>query len=196
MLRPDVPYHEKELILRIAEGDEQAFNSLFRKFRNDVYYHALSYTKSAVTAEELVIDVFLKVWQNREGLKDVRDFRSFLFILSRNQIISEMRKRIDYELAEMNNLALADFAQNPQSKLEVKELEKLLDEGISRLPPQQRTAFTLSRKQGKTYEEIAGIMGVSKRTVNFHIVQALNSLRTFFRTATTFVLWIFFLNKF
>jgi len=191
-LRPDASYNEKELILRTSEGDERAFNGLFRTFRNDVYYHALSYTKSAVVAEDLVIEIFTKVWQNRHNLRDVRDFRSFLFILSRNRIISEMRKRIDYELAETENIALADLAPSPESRLEAKELEKLLEEGISRLPPQQRTAFTLSRKEGKTYDEIAEIMGLSKRTVNFHIVQALNSLRTFFRSAMALILSIFF----
>lgn len=176
----DFPYDDETLLRRVAGGNEKAFNQLFAQHRNHVYIHALTYTKSPELAEELVLDIFLKIWNDREKLLEVENFRGYLFILSRNQVISAMRKQLEQPLPE-EALALWETpGARPDGRLEFKETQALLARALGTLSPQQRTAFTLSRHEGKTYEEIAGIMGISRRTVNFHIVGALNNLRQFF----------------
>lgn len=187
----DQPYEEKALLTKVAEGSETAFNQLFRQYRNGVYLHALTYTKSPEFAEELVLDIFLKIWNNRSDLTEVRHFEGYLFILSRNQVISAMRKRLNTPVAGLDLAQWAATGMTPDKHLEFKEVQALLEQAIAGLPAQQRTAFTLSRNEGKTYEEIAAIMGISRRTVNFHIVGALNTLRHFFYTRIVTVLaWL------
>jgi RNA polymerase sigma-70 factor (family 1) len=174
-------HNEQELLKRVAESDQVAFSRVFEMFRNDVYMHALTYSKSAQFSEELVLDIFLKVWNNRQQLDAVNHFRNYLFILSKNHIISAMRKR----LSEGNPSGTLDELTadmiSPSHQMEIKEAEDLIRKAIDGLPPQQKLAFTLSRVENKTYDEIASIMGITKRTVNFHIVQALNTLRIVFR---------------
>ncbi|MBV7533030.1 RNA polymerase sigma factor [Chitinophaga sp. sic0106] len=173
----DQPYVETDLLHRVAAGEEDAFNQLFAQYRNDVYLHALTYTKSPEFSEELVLDIFLKIWENREKLTEITHFKGYLFILSRNQVISAMRKCLLQPVTGMDlSYQISDWME-PDKRLEYKEAQALLEKAIATLSPQQRTAFTLSRAEGKTYEEIAAIMGISKRTVNYHIVAALNALR-------------------
>jgi RNA polymerase sigma-70 factor (family 1) len=187
-LPADQSYEEKALLQRVAEGNEAAFNQLFERHRNGVYLHALTYTKSPEFAEELVLDIFMKIWNNRQRLVEVDHFPGYLFILSRNQVISAMRKRLEQPITDVDLTQWETQVMRPDKHLEFKEVQSLLEKGIAALSPQQRTAFTLSRKEGKTYDEIAVIMGISKRTVNFHIVGALNSLRHFFYSRTASLL--------
>lgn len=177
ILPPNAQNNEQELLLRVAEGDEAAFKELFGLFRNDVYMHSLTYTKSPEFSEELVLDIFLKVWNNRSQLTDIKHFKNYLFILSKNHIISAMRKRLVDGKAMTSLEQLKEEVLQPFRHLEARETERLLLKTIDNLPQQQRTAFTLSRMENKTYDEIASIMGITRRTVNFHIVQALNTLR-------------------
>ncbi|UYQ93824.1 RNA polymerase sigma-70 factor [Chitinophaga horti] len=187
----ELSYDEKALLLRVSEGDETAFNFLFGQHRNDVYLHALTYTKSPEFAEELVLDIFMKIWNGRSRLTEVDNFRGYLFILSRNQVISAMRKRLEQPVSDDALAFLETPGMRPDSHLEFKEVQSLLEKALATLSPQQRTAFHLSRTEGKTYEEIAEIMGISRRTVNFHMVAALNTLRQYFyRHAAPFALYL------
>ncbi|WP_295118468.1 RNA polymerase sigma-70 factor [uncultured Chitinophaga sp.] len=184
LLPANQSYEEKALLKQVAAGNEAAFNQLFERHRNGVYLHALTYAKSPEFAEELVLDIFMKIWDNRERLPEVDHFPGYLFILSRNQVISAMRKRLEQPVTDMDLTQWATHGMGPDKHLEFKEVQVMLEKGIAALSPQQRTAFTLSRHEGKTYDEIAAIMGISKRTVNFHIVGALNTLRHFFYSRT------------
>lgn len=153
--------------------------------------HSLTYSKSPEFSEELVLDIFLKIWNNRLQLKNVQSFKNYLFILSKNHIISAMRKRLAEGKAMTTLSDLNEEVMLPR-QLELKETEQLLQKAIEELPQQQKTAFMLSRVDNKTYDEIAEIMGITKRTVNFHIVQALNTLRTVLRNSTL-VSFLFYL---
>lgn len=184
----DQPYDEKVLLTQLAAGNEAAFNQLFERHRNGIYLHALTYTKSPEFAEELVLDIFMKIWDNRERLPEIAHFPGYLFILSRNQLVSAMRKRLEQPFTDMDLTQWESPGTGPDKHLELKEVQALLEKAIASLPPQQRTAFTLSRTDGKTYDEIAAIMGITKRTVNFHIVGALNTLRHFFYSRTIMLL--------
>lgn len=152
--------------------------------------HALTYSKSPQFSEELVLDIFLKVWHNRAQLPDILHFKNYLFILSKNQIISAIRK----QLTELKNTdALSDLTETallPNKQLEAKESAAMLHQAIEQLSGQQKIAFTLSRFEKKTYEEIGAIMGITKRTVNFHIVAALNALREILYRHPLLVIWL------
>lgn len=169
---------EKALLLLTAQGDVQAYTALFQQYRSRVYYHALSFLKSPQHAEELVTDIFVKVWNQREKLAGVESFPNWLFVLGRNQLLTELRKKILHTsdiAAETNHLP--DDLMLPDRQVELRETYQVIMQGVAQLPAQQKTAFTLSRLEGLSYEEVAQQMGISKRTVRFHIVMALNALR-------------------
>lgn len=171
-------YDEASLLQLIAEGDEQAFASLFHAWRDKLYFFILRITNSPQIAEDLVQDVFVKLWLNRDKLGGVRNFNGWLYRVSHNQAISGMR-RMGLEttiLAQMKKEA-TDASLPTDEALLLKQLQEKLQEAIDKLPPQQKLVYTLSRIEGLKQEEIASHLHLSVSTVKNHMTEALRNLR-------------------
>ena len=170
-----VPLEENELLRLVSLGDNSAFTLLFDRYQNKVYSHALTFVKSPQNAEEIVTDIFLKVWNNRKELPEIKNFKNYLFILSRNYLVSSIRKKVSLTV-EINKDWMEDILQ-PDKQYHLKETHQVLMRGIEQLSPQQKKIFKMSRLDGLTYDEIAKSLSISSRTVKFHIILALNYLR-------------------
>lgn len=179
-MRNDTTYDEKELIARVAVSDEEAFSMLIDMYRNKVFSHALTYVKSYEEAEELTQDIFMKVWDNRRRLPEIMQFKNYLFILGRNQLVSSIRKKV-MATSTTGDDDIPESLLLPDKQYELKETYSVILQGVERLSPQQKAVFTLSRMEHLSYEEIGDRLGISKRTVKFHLVLALNFLREFLR---------------
>ena len=171
-------YNESELLIQVASGEQKAFTVLVNYYWNKVYSHALAYSKSVTRAQEITQDIFLKVWHKREALTEVRDFKSYLFILGKRHIISSMRKKLE-SLTGEDLLETREDIHIPDQQLEYKETWNRILEGIEKLPAVRKVIFKKSRLEGLTYEEIAESSHISKNTVKEHIVLALSFLRTY-----------------
>lgn len=170
---------ERDMLLLVAAGDRQAFNSLLHARWNKVYTLALTYLRSAEEAQELTQDVFLKVWQNHTQLPTVANFDGWLFILARNGILSELRKKKARPVISAEPAEWEQDSVLPDHPLIFKEVSTLLAKGIDALPPARKKVFTLSRMEGKSYEEIAAMLNISRNGVKDHIVKALHFLRNY-----------------
>lgn len=143
-----------------------------------VYGHALAYTKSPHIAEEVTQDVFMDLWHHREKLPAIEHFDNYLFIVARNRIFKVIRKKLE-ETEALEDIHLAEDIWLPDQQAEFREIRTLLLTGIAELPPARRQVFTMSRIEGKSYEEICQELGVSRNTVKEHIVKALHFLRNY-----------------
>lgn len=168
---------ERLLLQQIADGSENAFAVLVAQKWNNIYWQALSYVKSSYQAQDIVQDVFLKIWQERQKLPGVDRFDSFLFIIARNHIISALRKKTDFPLS-YDALEIEERNYLPDKILSQKNLAEVIAKAIEQLPQQQKMAYLLSRDQGLSHEEIARNMQVSKEAVKKYICRALGFLRT------------------
>lgn len=177
----NIAQDEKLLLLQIADGNEKAFAVLVERKWNNIYLQALTYLKSTQAAQDMVQDVFIKIWQNRKKLPDLESFDSFLFIIARNQIISALRKKTLFPLGP-DDLEIEEKNYLPDKVLSQKNLAALIARGIDLLPQQQKKAYLLSRDQGLSHEEIAATMQVSKEAAKKNICRALNFLRTYLKT--------------
>ncbi len=168
-------HDEKQLLLQIAEGDQAAFAALFDRYHHALGVFIFGITKSKEVAEEIVLDVFLKIWMTREVLGEVKNFKAYLFTVSRNAAISALRKIISDRTRnkEWNNNQLALVAEEPDNK---EQYLSIIDEAINQLSPQRKKIYVLSREQGLKYEEIAKQLGISRLTVRAHIQQAVSSI--------------------
>jgi RNA polymerase sigma-70 factor (family 1) len=184
---------EKVLLQQIANGDEKAFAVLVERKWNNIYSQALTYIKSTHYAQDIVQEVFLKIWQKRTELPKVDRFDSYLFIIARNHIISELRKKMN-STQGLDSLDFVEENFDPANTLSQKNLHALIAKAIELLPQQQKTAYLLSRDEGLSHEEIARQMQLSKETAKKHICRALNFLRTYLRTHSdiTITLVMFF----
>lgn len=169
---------ERLLLQQIAEGSENAFAVLVAQKWNNIYWQALSYVKSSYKAQDIVQDVFLKIWQERHKLPGVDRFDSFLFIIARNHIVSALRKKTDFPLS-YDALEVEEKNYLPDKILSQKNLAEVIAKAIEQLPQQQKMAYLLSRDQGLSHEEIAMNMQVSKEAVKKYICRALGFLRTY-----------------
>ena len=169
----------KQWLSQISEDNQDAFSKLLRLFWNKVYTQALTYLKSSAVAQELTQDVFLKVWMNRNSLPLVQNFSGYLFIMTRNEIISLLRKKDTLTMEPDEKLEEQIWI--PGRQLEFKQSYESILKGIDLLPPARKNIFKMSRVDGMTYDEIATQMNISRDGVKDHIVKALLFLRNYIR---------------
>lgn len=166
----------------VAEGNRKAFGTLYDRYWNTVHATALSYLKSPEWAQDLVQDIFMKVWTGREKLKAVENPGAWLFILARNELVSALRSKLDCApISEQYGDYLPGDAMQPDKALSLKETNRLIEEAVELLPPQQKRVYELTRGQQLSHETIAREMGLNTRTVNNHATKALNQIRRYLK---------------
>lgn len=173
---------DEELLPLLTESNRLAFKQLYISHYRGVFAYALKFTKSADLAEDIVQDVFLKIWENRTMLCEVRHFKSYLLKVCKNMTLN-MLARASRETRIMDQVVYGaqQFHLDTENRLQQEEYDRLLHEAIERLPPQRKMVFRLCKIEGKSYEEVAVQMGVSAGTVNDHIVKGTKSVREYLR---------------
>ena len=178
-------YNEKELLPLIASGDEQAFSAIVDHYWQKIYTVSLTFVKSTHVAEDVVQEVFLKVWEKRATIENVENFNSWLFIIARNTIISIMRKKEPSIIAQGNLFPeLPHIHPATDAAVQLKELQEIINRGIESLPEQQQRIYRMSREQELSHEEICHQLGLARSTVKNNLVKTLNFLRDYLRQQT------------
>ena len=173
---------EALLVAELRKGNEKAFIKLYDLYKDKIYTYSLKLLKSQVNAEEMLQDVFMKVWQKRETLDASRSFKSYLYTIARNKCFDflekasndvKLRQTIFYQ--SQKSFSAADV------QLIESDFNKIKEEAYNSLPPRRREIFEMSREQGMTYDEIGEKLGISTNTVKSQMNKALESLRAFLR---------------
>ena len=176
----NIIHEENDLLLKVASGDEMAFRQLFNTYWDNIYGVSFMLTKSEALAEDMVQEIFLKIWLKREQLPQIENFRNFLFIVARNHIFDTLRKKTkEKEFIHQLFSYFNPEPDSPEKKLLQKESGLLIQQAINNLPDQQRMVYQLARDKGLRQEEIAEQLGISRNTVRNHMARALQSLRDF-----------------
>jgi RNA polymerase sigma-70 factor (family 1) len=172
--------NEKIVLRELAAGKEIAFRQLYNHYAERMYSVALLHLKQPELAEDLVQSVFLKLWESRNDLNEVQAFAGWLCAVTRNTIISMLRRQ-GTQAAYLDFLTRhrGPLNTNPEQQLMRKEQLQIIRQGVERLSIQQRTAFTLQREEGLSYQCIGERMGISHNTVRVHLFKAMESLRRF-----------------
>lgn len=171
--------NEKDLLLRVAEGDEIAFRQLFDSYRPKLFTYLLRLSESREIAEDNVHDVFLKLWTNRLNLPAIENLSAYLYRMAHNHAFNGLRRMATETLvlAELKQLSVSQ-PEDPGAGLYRKEVRQFIQDSVARLTPKQREVFVLSRELGLKQAEIAERMGITVSTVKSHLTDALNALRT------------------
>ncbi len=161
------------LLQEVARGNEKAFRKLFHEYADYLHTYIWQLTRSKEMAEEVVQDIFLQIWMSRETLSNIRNFRTYLFVISRNHTLNALKKLA----REKKRRDAWELAQQPDNQPEDMEAGlSIVEEAIKALPSQQQKVWLLSRKQGKKYHEIAREMELSRETVKKYIGYATRSI--------------------
>ncbi|GAO43523.1 RNA polymerase sigma factor [Flavihumibacter petaseus] len=170
------------LFERISKGDTSAFREFYESTVSRVYAYHHFLTRSAFHAEELTQELFIKIWSKREQLADIQEPDAWLKVVMRNQAYNYLKK---LALEKKNGLSLVNVL--PETGTETnnllldKEYHHLFEQAVSRLPPQQKNVFLLSRNSGMKHVEIAASLGISIHSVKNHMKAALQSIRIFLK---------------
>jgi len=176
MTQPQDHAHQgPEWIERLRQGDEAAFESLFRAFAPGLCAFVARYVDSRAVAEEIVQDLFLTIWRRRADLVVEQSVATYLFTAARNRAVNHLRRE---RVARRWEGSIVGRIESPGRSGEAELLEMLdLQDGIDRLPARCRLIFTLSRQQGMTYAQIAESLDLSVKTVEVQMGRALRALR-------------------
>lgn len=171
-------YNERELLLSLAQGEDHAFASVFHHYRHRIYAIAFRLLGSASQAEDVVQDIFLKMWLKRGELHEISHFKAYLFTVTRNHIFTSLKLIARQQLAA-SELSAAAANEIKDAAIIHKEYEQILQRAIAQLSPQQELIYKLSKEEGLKRNEIADRLQLSPETIKVHLANAMRSIRAF-----------------
>lgn len=189
-------YEEKELLHRVAGGDEIAFRQIFHHYHRILRPFVVKLTRSDLAAEEVLQEVFLKIWLYREKLALVENPKAYIVRIVSNESLNYLR------LQAKNNRLFEEIGQipaqeysSPEQTLSYRETEQLIQEAVRQMPAGCQQVYRLSREEHKRIPEIASALNLSDSTVKNQLVKALKIIRLYI-ARTTLLLLAFLLSGF
>ena len=169
----------QELLTRLKNGDLLAFDQVYELYSHKLFSFVFKILKNETEVDDIVQEVFVKIWESRHKLEDYKLLNSYIFTIAYNNSIDLIRKRISNNkyVEHLKNSATINFAPSIISQIEFNELNIHVGKLIANLPDRQKQVYLLHREEGFTYPEIAKKLRISKNTVENHMVKALKYMR-------------------
>lgn len=169
---------EKNLLLAIKCDDPDAFKKIYLRYQLKVYYFAYRFFRNKEEAEEVVQEVFIRIWNNRKFLNETLSFNSYLFTIAKNYIFNQKRDKLNHQSFISFLIPFCSETENSTEETVISnDLEKHMQHAIDNLPPQRKLIFKKSREEGLTYPQIASELKISEKTVESQIRLAIKWLR-------------------
>jgi RNA polymerase sigma-70 factor (ECF subfamily) len=173
-------YEEHELVLRLIDGDEDAFCELYSAYKERLIYFALRFVKSKDYAEDIFQDVFAIIWKGRRFIDPDASFSSYLYTIVHHRVLNQLRDLDSESRLKESILAHAvDYDEGTQHRVITDDLKQLIQKAISQLTPSQRQVFEMSREANMSHKEIAERLNISVNTVQGHISSSLKVIRSY-----------------
>jgi RNA polymerase sigma-70 factor (ECF subfamily) len=163
------------ILQQIASGHEASFKRVFAAFYKRLYQFALSIVKTRETAEEIVEDVFIRIWQQRERLPSIQNLRVYLYTATKNNALNYLSKKARESITEPFDhidIELIRSAVTPEQILITAEMYKRIQQAIDALPPRCKMIFKLIREDGLHYKEVAEILNITVNTIDVQMAIA------------------------
>jgi RNA polymerase sigma-70 factor (ECF subfamily) len=173
-------YDEKTLLAMVAKGERHAFKQLYSSHLNNLYRFVFLFTKSKEETEEIIQEIFIKIWENREKLSDIDSLKNYLFRFAKNKLLDnvrhlQVRQRVFSEIRRTK-----DIAENTtRDQYTYREYYHLVQQAIEKLPPKRKLIFRLNIENGLSQDEIAGQLNISKSVVQKQIYKATYFVREY-----------------
>lgn len=164
---------EKALLNNLRNGDYGAFDILYDRYAGRLTSNLLKLLKSTELTEEILQEVFLKIWETREQIDPEKSFRSYLFRIAHNMVYYTFRESARQKRLEDYLLSYAsDYTNVVEEQLTLKEAEQRYQQIVDMLPPKRQAVYRMFKLEGKSYEEISRELHISTSTINDHLQKA------------------------
>lgn len=169
-----------ELIKLLKKGDMAAFDAIYNQYCHKLHQFVFMYLKQEEDAEEVVQEVFIKIWESREKVDVYLSFESFLFTIAYNSTMSLLRKRVSETKSReyLKSLQKIETEEMVIDEIQYNELNNKVQSLLEQLSPRQSEIYLLSREEGLSHKEIAIKLNISESTVNNHLVTILKFLKS------------------
>ncbi|UCH15330.1 MAG: RNA polymerase sigma-70 factor [Bacteroidales bacterium] len=169
---------EKILVREIKGGDHDSFRQIYYKYSEKVYLFTVRYISNVGDAEEIVQEVFSRIWEYRNNLDENRSFNGYILTITKNIIFNENRKKVNFNIyCKYIINYLQGISNQTENQVIYESVKNLINKEINNFPPKRRQIFNMSRNEGLSYNEIAKKLSISEKTVESHLRLALNRLR-------------------
>ncbi|MBV8253017.1 MAG: RNA polymerase sigma factor [Chitinophaga sp.] len=190
--------NDAELIEQLQDSQVAAFDELYWKYHEPVYRNIFKFVKEETVAQDILQEVFSRLWEKRFDLKTDQPVSGWLFVISFHLSVSHIRKKVREHALHKDLLSMSEEGMEGVENLQVQEEQfKLLMEGIAQLSPRKRDIVTLCKLEGKTYAEAAAELNISRHTVKEHLSIAMSLLNEYMQRngeQKYILLLLFFLN--
>lgn len=166
------------ILQRLQAGDEEAFSAIYRHYYPAVHAQVQHLLHSPEMSEDISQEIFLKIWETREKLPDIKSFKSYLFITARNHTINALKK------AARSNAGISEIIRHfgitnnsTEDHIQNNEYREFIIRKLEELPPRSREIFRMCREQSKSYDEVAAELGITRDAVKSRMVHAMKMLK-------------------
>jgi RNA polymerase sigma factor (sigma-70 family) len=172
-------HNEPALVQAMQSGNEEAFTTLYRYYSPRLYLNVLGMIRDPALAEELVQELFTRIWQKRDCQGIAEDFTGYMYRIALN-LVHDLFRRIkrDRRLRQRFGFLAGEFYEHIEQHVQQQQLSAILQHAIEKLPKQQKRAYQLVKLEGQTYKKAAEEMGISPLTLKEYLVAANKSIRT------------------
>lgn len=179
----------------LKEGDRIAFDVIYKFYSNRIYSRILSMVKLPEVTDELVQDIFLKVWEKKMDINESLSFQAWLYRIAQNIVYDYYRRlALDEKMRSHMLETYAELYNQTEDYILNKERAQLLDKALAQLPTQRQLIFKLCRIEGKSYEEAASLLNISTSTVSNQLVKATKNIKDYvFFNSKEFIIYIILL---
>lgn len=185
----------RSLLVSLRQSCEPSFNCIYNYYAKPLYRKVYGIIKDEAKSEEIIQDLFIKVWQKREEIDPDRAFKSFLYTIASNLAYDYLRKiACDKRLTSQLLLNATDCYLHVEEDINLKTAELKLKEAINNLPYQQKQVFTLCKLEGKSYDETSLILGIATSTVNSHMVKSSRLVKAYMEKHLDLTIAFFFIH--
>lgn len=169
---------DAKLLAELKRGDHASFRKIFECYSHALYQFSFSYLKSKEAAEDVVQEVFMKIWNNRQEIREGTSFQSYLFTIALNSIRKQFNRLAKSNEAKHDLLLdLSAQKQDFDERSDYQELLNMLQELIDRMPEKRKRVFVRKKLEDKSLKEIAEELGIDPKTVEYHITEAMKFLK-------------------
>jgi RNA polymerase sigma-70 factor (ECF subfamily) len=184
--------NDLELFEQIKQGNEAAFESLFRSYYSSLCFFCNKIVKDAVVAEEIVQDIFYHFWEKRTTMTFTLSVKAYLFKAAYNNSLKYLRHQKIIQEHENHVISMDNNVQLPDNYAEVGEMMHIINQTLTQVPKKTREIFELNRYKGLKYHEIAEKLNISIKTVEAHMSSLLKTFRINLKDYLPLILFFFF----
>ncbi|PWG80598.1 RNA polymerase sigma factor [Pararcticibacter amylolyticus] len=170
--------NEAEIFADLAAGNEKAFDVIYRHYSKRLFLYVRKLVKTPELAEELIQEIFVQIWMNRQVFSDVQYPVSYMYSIANRQALKYLKKVASDERILKSITNYSEFYRNEtEEQVNLRESARTINQAVAELPAQRRLIWELSRNEGLSHDQIAERLSISRHTVKNQMVQALKHVR-------------------